>query len=646
MTTYDAFISYSHAKDRAIAAALQAVKQKLGKPWYRRRALRVFRDDTSLAATHQLWSSIEVALSQSRYLVLLASPEAAASPWVCKEVGYWLQHKSIDTLLIGLTNGELAWDDAAGDFHWSGAPPLPAVLKGRFPSEPKWVDLKAHRDRANARDRKLIELGADFAAAIHGVPKEDLLSQEVRQQRRALTLAWSAVGALLVLVAAAAWEWKDAVAQRDRAEAALVQADRNFLAATNVGSGVVDIVRDLISAGTISPRLAEPLLDVTRKTILQLEDEKESDKLLALEWRLLNTLSFAYIDVPGQGENALDLARKMRAVAQKLSAGSPDNDNYRQLVINSEIRIGDALEARGLFDEALRSYRTGRAFLAKLVDKDRASGDRKRMLVYIQQRIGDTLRKKDDGREALREFRANLILAEELAASAKPKADWIRARALAHQRMGDILRETGDLDRAIEQFHAYHEAAATLIKMEEPNAPNLTWRLDLAISKQRIGDILLERKEYSRALEEYRVYRKGAEDAANRDPEQGEWQRFLANSHLKIGDALLAQGTVAETLAEYASALRIYAQLAAKDLRPRSQRNLAIAHQRLGVARLATNDFYGALKEFQACLSIPVDEAARDAQITVPALVHKDCRSRLAQTQEAAVPTGAFAVAR
>ena len=32
---YDAFISYSHAKDKPIATALQSVVQKLGKPWYR-----------------------------------------------------------------------------------------------------------------------------------------------------------------------------------------------------------------------------------------------------------------------------------------------------------------------------------------------------------------------------------------------------------------------------------------------------------------------------------------------------------------------------------------------------------------------------------------------------------------------------------
>jgi hypothetical protein len=107
MAAYDAFLSYSHAKDKPIAAALQSVIQRLGKPWYRRRALRVFRDDTSLAATPGLWPSIEVALGNSRFLILLASPEAAASPWVNKEVSWWLDHKRAETLLIALTDGEL-----------------------------------------------------------------------------------------------------------------------------------------------------------------------------------------------------------------------------------------------------------------------------------------------------------------------------------------------------------------------------------------------------------------------------------------------------------------------------------------------------------------------------------------------------------
>lgn len=51
---YDAFVSYSHAADGRLAPALQAGLQSLAKPWYRRRALRVFRDRTSLSASPEL----------------------------------------------------------------------------------------------------------------------------------------------------------------------------------------------------------------------------------------------------------------------------------------------------------------------------------------------------------------------------------------------------------------------------------------------------------------------------------------------------------------------------------------------------------------------------------------------------------------
>ena len=224
--TYDAFISYSHANDKPIAAALQSVIQRLGKAWHQRRAARVFRDDTSLSATPHLWPSIERALSGSSHLILLASPEAASSPWIGKEVEYWLEHKSVDTLFIGLTAGELAWDDKEGDFEWSAATPLPKALKGRFASEPKWVDLKTCRDGADPHDAKFIDLGADFAAAIRGVPKEDLMSEELRQERRTRRLAVGVAASLLVLAGAAVWQWSEAEAERTRAEAEALRAEQ------------------------------------------------------------------------------------------------------------------------------------------------------------------------------------------------------------------------------------------------------------------------------------------------------------------------------------------------------------------------------------------------------------------------------------
>jgi hypothetical protein len=76
---YDVFISYSHALDGALAPALQTGLEQFSKPWYRPRALRVFRDTTSLSANPGLWSSIEKALASSAWLVLMASPQAARS---------------------------------------------------------------------------------------------------------------------------------------------------------------------------------------------------------------------------------------------------------------------------------------------------------------------------------------------------------------------------------------------------------------------------------------------------------------------------------------------------------------------------------------------------------------------------------------
>jgi MTH538 TIR-like domain (DUF1863) len=133
---YDAFISYSHALDGVLAPALQIGLERFAKPWYRARALRVFRDTTSLSANPGLWSSIEQALASSTWLVLMASPEAARSKWVNREVVWWLEHKSSQRVLVVLTEGEFAWADNGG--HGEGrTAALPPALRGAFPEEPR-----------------------------------------------------------------------------------------------------------------------------------------------------------------------------------------------------------------------------------------------------------------------------------------------------------------------------------------------------------------------------------------------------------------------------------------------------------------------------------------------------------------------------
>ncbi|HSI11896.1 MAG TPA: TIR domain-containing protein, partial [Chthoniobacter sp.] len=227
---YDAFISYKHGGDKPVASGLQQVLQTLGKSWWRRRTMRVFRDDTTLIPSPALARSIESALSQSRNLILIASPEAAASPWVEKEVAYWLEHRDVERLFIAVTAGDLTWNDAIGDFDWRPDTPLPPILRGRFKHEPLWVDLRPYRGakgRIGKDDQEFVSRVAGIAAAILGRAKEDLLSEELRQQRRNFAWASGAAAGLAVLAATSIWLAVEAEQQRQAAVAQELEAHRN-----------------------------------------------------------------------------------------------------------------------------------------------------------------------------------------------------------------------------------------------------------------------------------------------------------------------------------------------------------------------------------------------------------------------------------
>ena len=217
---YNAFISYSHAADDKLAPAIQRGLHQLAKPWYRLRALRAFRDKTSLAANPALWNTIVQALADSEWFLFMASPQAAQSRWVGQEIAWWTEHRRSDRLLIVLTDGELAWDDAANDFDWDRTSSVPATLKGRFTGEPLYVDLRWARSENNLslRHSQFRAAILDIAAPVHGRAKDELDGDDVRQYRKTRRLAWAGVAGLAALAAAATVSSVIAVQQRNQAE--------------------------------------------------------------------------------------------------------------------------------------------------------------------------------------------------------------------------------------------------------------------------------------------------------------------------------------------------------------------------------------------------------------------------------------------
>ncbi|MFD6140964.1 toll/interleukin-1 receptor domain-containing protein [Promicromonospora sp. NPDC060271] len=236
MARYDAFLSYSHADDGDFGPRLQSLLEGFARPGPRR-ALRVFRDEQNLAADPDLWGSIERALVDSEWFVLLASPAAARSPWVDKEVAWWLEHRSADRLVVALT--------AAGpDIH------LPPALRSPGVRRPVVVDLTAvsRSGPLDPQDPLVQRTVAELAGPLHGRPVPDLIAADAARRRRAASSAVSAGVVLTLLIAGAVGAGRLATAQADRADAETQVATAHLLATTALAAAATDLERAALLA--------------------------------------------------------------------------------------------------------------------------------------------------------------------------------------------------------------------------------------------------------------------------------------------------------------------------------------------------------------------------------------------------------------
>ncbi len=242
---YKAFLSYSHAADGQLAAFLQTALHRFARPWYRRRAIRVFRDTTGLELTPDLWGAIGNALESSEYFILLASERAAKSPWIDLELETWLRIAGPNRLLIVWTDGNLLWDSAAGDFDWARSTCLPDRLRAVFTAEPLHLDLRSARTSGDLSLQRpeLADAIARISATLRHVPLDDLIGEDVRQHRRTRQLAGAAITTLAVSLAAAVGAAWFAFQQRDAARRALVDL--------LVANGVNQTAQSDLSAGAL-----------------------------------------------------------------------------------------------------------------------------------------------------------------------------------------------------------------------------------------------------------------------------------------------------------------------------------------------------------------------------------------------------------
>lgn len=189
--TYSAFISYRHLpEDMAAAKAVQKaletyrIPHDIQKKTGVKKLNRCFRDQDELPLADDLGSSIQKALTESEWLIIICSPSLPASSWCMREVDFFIQLGRRDRIIPVLISGEP---------EESYPPQITAAdeERGLEETEPLALDL-----RGNLR-KKLKTEKLRLVARILNLNYNDLRK---REQERALRRGLAAVSGVLAVV--------------------------------------------------------------------------------------------------------------------------------------------------------------------------------------------------------------------------------------------------------------------------------------------------------------------------------------------------------------------------------------------------------------------------------------------------------------
>lgn len=190
---YWAFISYNSndvnsarwlhraIETYGIPAQLAGNHTPVGEP-APKRFYPVFKDREEMPVAPDLTAHVVSALRESRYLIVLCSPNAAASKWVNKEVETFISLGRKDRILAFIVDGD---------------PPdcFPPALRQ---DEPIAADARSKADGKNNAKLKLL-------AGMLGVTFDALKQRDAQRRIRRLQFALALVAALVVAFAALAW---------------------------------------------------------------------------------------------------------------------------------------------------------------------------------------------------------------------------------------------------------------------------------------------------------------------------------------------------------------------------------------------------------------------------------------------------------
>lgn len=446
---YFAFLSYSH-RDKRWAGWLHRAFENyrvpnrlIGKPSQSgtipSRLKPVFRDREELAASHDLGERIETALLHSRMLIVLCSPEAAASRWTNEEIATFKRLHPDRPILAAIVAGEPYASEMPGREEEEC---FPAALRYELEPDGSLSDRRAEPIAADFREegdgKRLGKL--KLIAGALGVGLDELVQRDTARRNR--RLAFVAAASLVGMVGTSALALY-AFDQRNEAREQREQAD-----------GLIEfMLTDL--RGKLEPVGRLDVLDSVGKKALDYYAQQELADLgadaLGRRSRALHLVG-EVADQRGDAAGALRVFREAARTTAELLDRDPDDWQRIFDHAQSAFWVGYMAGEQGNYQERLRNFEQYNQLanrLAELKPDDRTS---QLEAAYGQANLGIVYKDLDWDQKAIAALEHGQRLFK---AIENPEPEILQELAELHSHAASLHYYLGDNERSISERRAH-----------------------------------------------------------------------------------------------------------------------------------------------------------------------------------------------
>lgn len=461
---YRAFISYSHRNERwaswlhHVIETYRVPRKLVGKTTATgevpARLRPVFRDRDDLSSASDLGSTVKQSLSDSENMIVICSPDAAASHWVNEEIRYFASLGRRDRIFCIIVDGQ---------------PPGPGQPATCFPTalaeeglvEPLAADVRKWADGKRLSKLKLI-------AGMLGLPLDQLRQRDLQKRQKVWALA--ALAAVVIAgVVISAVDSKIAAQQRRVSGESLVSYKLNELR-TMLDNGINP--EDPTQAGTWDQAQAQALVNsaeaqgqpIEKLAMALREEGSELDKNGSLKEALAK-----------YEQSWLLFAENYRRDPSRLDA-------FFELG-QADFYVGQAYMYLGEMDRAENAFMLYAEITRRLIRQQPEKAEWVLEMAYALNNLGtlEQINAEGDPQRAL-QFMQSALEYNQIALVLDPKNDYYRSElGQSHAFLADAQRGVCDLAGAL-QSRLQNVSLEREMFATNPNSGKRTIRLAWALN--------------------------------------------------------------------------------------------------------------------------------------------------------------------